>query len=128
MKTYLLLLLIFPLLVQGETYQIFGVSQDLPMGEENEVIRKNYYVNIGRDQGIFKGSTLNVYRVISVVHPHETLDKTNFQVKLGELKIVHSQKGQAVGIMKKLIPKKDSPQFDYYDFMIGDVVNVTIRP
>ncbi|TDJ08980.1 MAG: hypothetical protein E2O68_01085 [Deltaproteobacteria bacterium] len=128
MKTYLILFLFLPLLVQGETYQIFGVSQDLPMGEPDEVIRKNYYVNIGRDQGIFKGSTLNVYRVISVVHPHETLDKTNFQVKLGELKIVHSQKGQAVGILKKLIPKKDSPQFDYYDFMIGDVVNVRVRP
>lgn len=128
MKAYIFLLLFIPFLVQGETYQIFGVSQDLPMGEENEIIRKNYYVNIGRDQGIFKGSTLNVYRVITVVHPHETLDKSNFEVKLGELKIVHSEKGRAVGILKKLIPKKDSPQFDYYDFMIGDVVAVAIRP
>ena len=128
MKASLLLLFFFPLLLQAETYQIFGVSQDLPMGEENEIIRKNYYVNIGRDQGIFKGSTLNVYRVVSVVHPHETRDKTTFADQLGELNIVHSQKDRAVGILKKLIPKKGSPQFDYYDFMIGDVVAVTIRP
>ena len=31
-------------------------------------------------------------------------------------------------IKQKLIPKKDSPQFDNYDFMIGDEVAVAIRP
>jgi len=128
MKSYLLLLIFLPFIAFGENYFIFGITQDLPMGDDGEVIRKNYYVNIGKDQGIFKGTTLNVHRVISVVHPYQTVDKSNFQVKLGELKIVHSEKDRALGIMKKLIPKKDSPQFDHYDFMIGDPVTVTIRP
>ncbi|RLA65235.1 MAG: hypothetical protein DRQ88_02835 [Epsilonproteobacteria bacterium] len=128
MKTIFFLILFLPLQAFSQQYFVFGVTQDLPMGEENEIIRKNYYINIGRDQGVFKGSTLNVFRVISIVHPRETLEKSNFQVKLGELKIVHSEGDRAVGIMKNLIPKKDSPQFDYNDFMIGDVVAVTIRP
>lgn len=127
MKIFLFLFLLLPLQAFSQQYFVFGISQDLPMGEENEIIRKNYFVNIGRDQGVYKGTTLNVFRVMTVVHPRETIEKSNFQVKLGEIKIVHSESDRAVGIMKKLIPKKDSPQFDHYDFMLGDVVAVTIR-
>jgi hypothetical protein len=54
----------------ARSYVIFSMAQDLPMGFDNEVIRKNYYVNLGASQGIKKDSILDVFRIISIQNPY----------------------------------------------------------
>ena len=54
---------------------IYTVAEDIPMGYENEVIKKNYYINMGVEQGIKQGTVLDVFRVISKSNPcYHTLD------------------------------------------------------
>jgi hypothetical protein len=96
------------------------------MGEKNEIIRKNYYINIGKNMGVYQGSLLNVTRVVSIVHPKNTMKKSTFQVKIGELKIIHSEENQAIGIKTQWTPKE--LKLDYDQFMIGDLVNVKVGP
>ena len=78
------ILILFSLIVfniQSRDFIIYSVEHDLPMGHENEMLRKNYYLNIGTQQGISKGTTLDVYRAISQNDPFETKKRYNYNIK-----------------------------------------------
>lgn len=107
----------------GKDYVIYSISQDLPMGNEKEVIRKNFYVDMGLNQGVTKGSTLDVYRIISVLDPYENKKRYNHKVKIGELSILHSEETSSIGIYSKLQPLDETPIFELSKFMIGDQVS-----
>lgn len=107
-------------------YIIYSVAQDIPMGYENEVINKNYYVNMGSKQGIDQGTVLDVYRVISQLDPYETKKRYNYRVKIGELKVLHSEDDSAIAELSQIKPKSESIYFEVPSFMIGDHVEVKV--
>ncbi len=127
MKTTILaLILALSQAAHAKDYIIYAVSQNLPMGEPEEVITKNYYVNIGQQQGLKTGSVLNVYRSVAMSDPYETKNKYNHKVKIGELKILHTEDGSAIARLEKFAEGKDVPVFDIENFMIGDRVQVKV--
>lgn len=113
--------------VFARTHQIFTVAEDLPMGFENEILRKNYYVDIGKEQGVQKGTTLDVFRVISKANPYNDQKRVNYKVKIGELEVLHSEDGSAIGILKNFQGGVKSPLFEVSGFMIGDHVTVKVK-
>lgn len=122
-----LILLAFLLSTQSlwaRSYVIFSMTQDLPMGVENEVIRKNYYVNMGTGQGVKKDSVLNVYRIISVQNPYDNKQRVNYKVKIGELKVLHSSEDASIAMVEKY--EESTPIFDLTQFMIGDHVGINV--
>ena len=70
-------------------YQIYSIMQDVPMGNEKEIVRKNYYINMGTSQGLSKGSSLDVYRALSLQNPYDGSNRVNYKVKVGTLEIIH---------------------------------------
>lgn len=108
-------------------HQIFTVAEDLPMGFANEVLRRNYYVDIGSDQGVSKGTTLDVFRTISKSNPYDNQKRVNYRVKIGELEILHSEQTSSIGILKTFEGGIKSPLFDISGFMIGDMVTVKVK-
>lgn len=124
----LLVLLSTLLLSQGiaaKSYVIFSMAQDLPMGFENEVVRKNYYVNIGSGQGVKKDSVLNVFRIISIQNPYNNKKRVNYKVKIGELKVLHSSDEASIAMVKEY-KKEETPIFELDQFMIGDHVSINV--
>ena len=106
--------------VQAKDYIIYSISQDLPMGDGKKV-KKNFYVNIGKDQGVKKGILLSVYRLVSKSDPYNNNARYNHQVKIGHLEILHSEKHSSITALKK--SKSDTPyKLDIYHPMIGDRV------
>jgi hypothetical protein len=101
------------------------MAQDLPMGLENEVLRKNYYVNIGQSQGIKKDSILDVFRVISVQNPYDNKKRINYKVKIGELKVIHTSAEGSIALTNEY-EKENAPIFELNQFMIGDHVAVNV--
>ena len=124
--TILLIMGIFTLNAFPREYIIYSVAQDIPMGYENEVINKNYYVNMGSKQGIDQGTVLDVYRVISRLDPYETKKRYNYRVKIGELKVLHSEDDSAITELSQIKPKAESIYFEVPSFMIGDHVEVKV--
>jgi hypothetical protein len=124
-----LLVILFTMLIsQGisaKSYVIFSMAQDLPMGEENEQVRKNYYVNMGSGQGVKKDSILNVYRIISVQNPYDNKKRVNYKVKIGELKVVHTSDEAAIAMVNRY-EKGPTPIFELNQFMIGDHVSISV--
>lgn len=124
-----LTLLIFTLLisqaVSARSYVIFSMAQDLPMGMDNEVVRKNYYINMGAGQGVKKDSIVDVFRIVSVQNPYDNKKRVNYKVKIGELKVLHSSDEAAIAMVNGY-EKEETPIFELNQFMIGDHVSINV--
>lgn len=121
----LLTSLIFSTTIFARSYVIFSLAQDLPMGLENEVVRKNYYINMGSGQGVKKDSILDVFRIVSVQNPYDNKKRVNYKVKIGELKVLHSSDEAAIAMVNEY-EKEDVPIFELNQFMIGDHVSINV--
>lgn len=106
---------------------IYSISQDIPMGYENETIKKNFYLNIGQNQGVKKGTIIDVFRIISNVNPYNDRKRVNHKVKIGEIFVLHSDDEAAIGKIKSINNNNDYPLFEVNGFMIGDHVTVSIN-
>lgn len=127
MKCFVFLLsLILTSGASARSYVIFSMAQDLPMGLENEVIRKNYYINMGTGQGIKKDSILNVFRIISIQNPYDNKKRVNYKVKIGELKVLHASDEAAIAMVKQYEKEEESPIMELNQFMVGDHVSINV--
>lgn len=97
------------------------------MGVPNEVVKKNYYVNMGKLQGVQKGTTLDVFRTIQRVDPYTTKKRYNYKVKVGELKVVHTEDNAAIGSLESVNNGKDEALLEINNLMIGDEVSVHLN-
>jgi hypothetical protein len=109
----------------ARSYVIFSLAQDLSMGIENEVIRKNYYVNMGKGAGVKKDAILDVFRIISVQNPYDNKKRVNYKVKIGELKVIHSSDDASIATLNEY-EKEDVPVFELPQFMVGDHVAINV--
>jgi hypothetical protein len=112
----------------GKQYVIYNISQQIPMGDENEKIEKSYFVNIGKVQGIKDGTVLDVKRRISKLNPMKTWKRHHFNVKIGELKVVHTENYSS--ICQKSSIEEDKMKgygLDIEDFMLGDTTSPKIN-
>ena len=107
-------------------YMVYGIDQEIPMGKPGEIVKKNYYVNMGGDQGLDLGTVLNVYRVVSRTDPYNSYRRYNHRMKIAEIKIIHVEKNSAVAGLASLRNSPDDPVFDIAAVMIGDRVEVNV--
>jgi hypothetical protein len=119
-------LLLFTQNLWARSYVIFSLAQDLPMGMENEQIRKNYYVNIGSGQGVKKDSILDVFRIISIQNPYDNKKRVNYKVKIGELKVLHSSDEASIAMLNEYEKVEETPIFELPQFMVGDHVAINV--
>lgn len=113
--------------VLAKDYIIYSIVQGIPMGNEKEEVKKNYYVNLGIKQGVTKGNVLDVYRIISRLDPYKTKKRYNYKVKIGELQVIHTEENTAITQLKSLEDENYTPLFEIENFMIGDKVGVKVN-
>lgn len=111
----------------AKDYVIYSISQDIPMGIEKEVLRKNFYIDMGKNQGVAKGSVLDVFRVVSVLDPYESKKRFTHKIKIGEVKVLHAEEGSSIGILNKTESEDETPVFEIGKLMIGDVVSAHVK-
>lgn len=111
----------------AKDYVIYSISQDIPMGYEKEVLRKNFYIDMGKNQGVAKGAVLDVYRIVSVLDPYESKKRFNHKIKIGEVKVLHAEDSSSIGVMNKMEEADETPVFEVGKLMIGDVVSAHVK-
>jgi hypothetical protein len=111
----------------AKDYVIYSIAQDIPMGVEKEVLRKNFYIDMGKNQGVSKGSILDVYRVVSVLDPYESKKRFNHKIKIGEVKVLHSEESSSIGVLNKIESEAETPVFEVGKLMIGDIVTAHVK-
>jgi hypothetical protein len=120
-------LFLLPLTLFAKDYVIYSVAHDLPLSNEEKPKAKNYYINMGSVQGLKKGALRDVYRSVMKTDPYETKKKFNYRMKIGELKVIHSESEAAVAVLNKLEEEEDAPIIDVEALMIGDAVEIKVR-
>lgn len=111
----------------AKDYVIYSITQDFPMGEKDEVLKKNFYVDMGKNQGVSKGAVLDVFRVISVLDPYESKKRYNHRIKIGEIKVLHAEETSSITTLNKLAKEDEAPVLDVGALMIGDIVTPHVR-
>jgi hypothetical protein len=111
----------------AKDYVIYSIAQDIPMGNKDEVLKKNFYVDMGKNQGVKKGSLLEVYRIISVLDPYESKKRFNHRVKIGEVKVLHAEETSSIAVLNPVTDAEETPVFEIGKLMIGDVVTVKVQ-
>lgn len=106
---------------------IYSIEEEVPMGYDNEINKKNYFINMGENQGVEKGTTLDVFRIISKLNPYDNQKRINHKIKVGEMKVLYATGEAAIGRMKTFLDDKETPLFEIEDFMIGDHVDVSVN-
>ncbi len=124
--TLLLVVLLVPSILFSKDYIIFSIAQDITLDDNHTPGKKNYYVNIGGQQGVREGTVLNVYRIISRLDPYEGKTRFNFNVKIGRLKVLHVEDTAAITQKEDFLSGNEYPIFEIDDFMIGDNVKVDV--
>lgn len=112
--------------IQAREYVIFSIAQDIPMGYEQQQRRKNYYVNIGKLQGVRPETRLEVFRTISRLDPYQDRKRHRFTIKIGELKVIHSQQESSIAVLESVVDDFHRPYTEIGTVMIGDTVAVKI--
>jgi hypothetical protein len=109
-------------------YFIFSVMHDLPMTNDFSEIKKNYYINLGEKQGVRKGTIVDVYRQVTQNDPYESKKRYDYNIKIGELKVIHKDKDSSIAIVNKMMSQNDQDTiFEIPNFMVGDEVKVQIN-
>jgi len=125
-KLFCLVSLLFLNISFAQNYTVYGVKQELPMGEKDEVIKKNFYLSIGKEQGVYPGIVMDVFRTLFIINGANTLEKINQRVKIGELRVIHAEDKASVAIRENFLKGKEGLAIDFNDFMIGDEVSPKI--
>ena len=106
----------------AKDYVIYSIAQDFPMGAKDEVIRKNFYIDMGKNQGLGKGSILDVFRVVSILDPYESKKRYNHKIKIGEVKVLQTEETSSIGVLNKIEKDDETPILEVGNLMIGDLV------
>jgi len=92
------------------------------MGEiTNEKPQKNFFINMGKTQGVSKGSKLAVLRRVLKKNIIEENKEYQSLVPLGTIEIIHSDEYSSIGVASEKFRNDDfaiSPKA----FMVGDIV------
>ena len=126
LKKTLFFMLMFSHSLFANNYIVYSVSQNLPMGFENEKIQKNFYVNMGSKQGLRKGVKLNVYRKIIKIDSFDTKEKYQHKIKIGELEVFHIEENSSISLLKNTEKKIMPLVLNIPGPIIGDIIDVSV--
>jgi hypothetical protein len=110
----------------AQSYSIYGIHQDFPMGERDEVIKKNYYLTLGNEQGVYPGAVMDVFRILFVINGANPEEKINHRVKIGELRVIHSESRASVAVIETKFKEEKGLVLEFKGFRIGDEVSPKI--
>lgn len=122
-----LLISFFSNVAFSKEFMVYSISQEVSMGEANEKVKKNYYINMGGDQGLRKGVLLDVYRTISRVDSYDVKQRYQYKIKIGEVKVIHVENQSSIGVLTSLRTDLETPLFEIPTVIIGDRVGVKVN-
>jgi len=130
MKYLSLTLLVFAIFVassvQSKEYIIFSVEHKLKMDNHpDHRSLKNFFINMGKTQGVTKGTKLRVLR--KTIRKNKLENDKEYQtfVPIGTVKVIHSDEYSSIAITDEIFSENgDHVIFSPNSFMIGDIIKV----
>ena len=106
-------------------FTVYSVYQHLDMGNENEKPQKDFYINMGTEHGLRKGSTVTVIKRVPTYDAVSEKLYREMAFPYARLKIVHAEQSLSVGRIEKVYPIDSIPAVNPQAVMVGDIVRLS---
>jgi len=105
------------------TYSVFDIKKTFALKDKQKTYR-DYYINIGTEQGAKSGSIVAVYRRQAVVDYSRNTLHDDLLIPVAHLKIVMAQKSMSVARLESIAPARQIPVVEFNAVMLGDRVEL----
>jgi hypothetical protein len=105
-------------------YTVYSVYKALDLGNPGEVPQKDYYVNMGKQQGVHDGSVLEVVRKVSTYDLLSEKLYREVSFPIAKLKVIHTESNAAIARVQKMLPPDKTPAITPRAVMVGDRVRI----
>jgi len=107
-------------------YVVYSVYQPLNLGNQSEQggNPKDYYMNVGLEQGVRVGSVLEVRRKISSYDLMSEQLYKDLAVPIAWVKVIHVDSMASIARLEKLLPIDNYPAVTPRAVMVGDLVRM----
>ena len=92
---------------------------------KNQETYIDFYINAGLEAGLRRGVLVSVVRSTSLYDAYQNKSPDDLIVPVGQLKIIHAQKGLSVGRIHQVFNRENLPILDYDSIMVGDRLDLS---
>ncbi len=110
----------------GEEFSVYQVYRPINLGEVEQAPPKDIFINMGTENGVKRGNTLDVYRKISSFDNLTQKHMGDHLIPVGRVKVIHVDERSSIARLDKFVSINEEPAMLPQAIMIGDVVK-TIR-
>jgi hypothetical protein len=105
-------------------HTVYQVYRPIDLGETDVAPPRDVFVSIGTDQGVKKGSVLDVYRKVSSFDNLTQKHMGDHLIPVGRVKVIHADPKNAIARLDKYVSIENEPALLPQAVMIGDVVRI----
>ncbi len=109
---------------QAAEFNVYQVYRPIDLGETNIAPPKDIYISMGSEQGLKKGSTLDVYRRISSFDNMSQRHMGDHMIPVGKIRVIHVDDKTAIARSDRFVSIEQEPALLPQAIMIGDVVRI----
>jgi hypothetical protein len=110
---------------QGPT--IYSIYRAVDLGPPAETPPKDYYINVGTNQGLQNGSVLDVYRRLPSYDIKNEKLYQDVTVPIAVIKIIHVEKNISIARLDKMLPIEKTVSLTPASILIGDLVKKPLK-
>jgi hypothetical protein len=110
-------------LARPKEYSVFEIRKTLPLSE-NEPVYRDYYINMGTDDGLRVGNYVSVHRHSPVIDIYRNKAQDDLIVPLAHMKVIHAQKTMSVARVVSHTNPEQIPVVQFEQVMLGDRVEL----
>jgi hypothetical protein len=103
-------------------YSVYEVFRAIDLGESDHQPPKEFFINMGSQQGVKKGVVLDVYRKISSFDNLTEKLAGEHVVPVGRIKVIHADDRTAIARLDRFVSLEQEPALLPQSIMIGDLV------
>ncbi|MCB0355753.1 MAG: hypothetical protein KDD40_02040 [Bdellovibrionales bacterium] len=112
--------------VQGFAKEVAIFDSRKPVTlSKNDKSYIDFYINAGSEVGLKKGVIVTVRRSTSLYDAYQNQSPGDLKVEVGQIRIIHVQKGLSVGRIYKVFSREERPILDYDSIMVGDRLDLS---
>ncbi|MBN1114922.1 MAG: hypothetical protein JXA66_06240 [Oligoflexia bacterium] len=108
----------------SKEFRIFFIKKEFDLGTRSNGLFRDYYTNIGTQNGVTKGTHLDVYRKVQVIDSQHGGAPVEVRIYVGQLKAIFVNSNITIARASSLADEESNPVLDYQSFLVGDLVEI----
>jgi len=114
-----------PLQANNAGFTVYSTYRPVDLGFPGETTNRDYFVNMGSNQGVKPGSYLRVMRKAPTYDMNNQKVFRDVTFPIARLKVIHVESNAAIARLHEYAPPDVTPGFSPRVVMVGDLVELS---